>query len=71
LSASIALNILIAALGWFWYLWYFSSGYRDCFRLGGQAMADRYAYLPFIGLFIIVTCGEQRISSKKRNIYKK
>ncbi len=29
-------------------------------QLGSQAMADRYAYIPCIGLFIIITWGFRR-----------
>lgn len=41
------------AVGWFWFL--------GCFvpmiglvQVGAQAMADRYAYIPFIGLFLML-----------------
>jgi tetratricopeptide (TPR) repeat protein len=33
-------------------------------QVGSQAMADRYAYVPFIGLFIIIAWGAEQISSK-------
>jgi len=55
-------------VGWFWFLGTLVPmlGLK---QVGGQAMADRYAYLPFIGLFIMVCWGvadwfeERRISA--------
>ena len=43
-------------VGWFWFLGTLVPmlGLK---QVGGQAMADRYAYLPFIGLFIMVCWG--------------
>jgi protein O-mannosyl-transferase len=43
-------------VGWFWFLGTLVPmlGLK---QVGAQAMADRYAYLPFIGLFIIICWG--------------
>jgi tetratricopeptide (TPR) repeat protein len=42
------------AVGWFWFL---GSLFPmiGLIQVGAQAMADRYAYIPFIGLFLMVT----------------
>jgi protein O-mannosyl-transferase len=44
------------SVGWFWFLGTLVPmlGLK---QVGAQAMADRYAYLPFIGLFIMVCWG--------------
>ena len=41
-------------VGWFWFLGT-AIPMIGVVQVGSQAMADRYAYLPFIGLFIAVT----------------
>jgi protein O-mannosyl-transferase len=43
-------------VGWFWFLGTLVPmlGLK---QVGAQAMADRYAYLPFIGLFVVVCWG--------------
>ena len=41
------------AVGWFWFLGTLVP-MIGLVQVGGQAMADRYAYLPYIGLFIMV-----------------
>ena len=43
-------------VGWFWFLGTLVP-MIGLVQVGVQAMADRYAYLPFIGLFIIVCWG--------------
>ncbi len=43
-------------VGWFWYL-IAMAPMIGIVQVGRQAMADRYAYLPFVGLFIIVAWG--------------
>ncbi len=43
-------------VGWLWFLGT-SVPMIGVFQVGSQAMADRYAYLPFIGLFIAATWG--------------
>ena len=40
-------------VGWLWYLGTMVP-VIGIVQVGGQAMADRYAYVPFIGLFVIV-----------------
>ena len=42
------------AVGWFWFLGSFLP-MIGLVQVGAQAMADRYAYIPFIGLFLMVT----------------
>ena len=43
-------------VGWFWFLGTLVP-MIGLVQVGSQAMADRYAYLPFIGLFIAATWG--------------
>jgi tetratricopeptide (TPR) repeat protein len=43
-------------VGWFWYLGTLVP-VIGLIQVGDQAMADRYTYVPFIGLFIIVAWG--------------
>ncbi|HWX21500.1 MAG TPA: tetratricopeptide repeat protein [Candidatus Binatia bacterium] len=42
--------------GWFWYLFTLLP-VIGLVQVGGQAMADRYTYVPLIGIFIIVVWG--------------
>jgi tetratricopeptide (TPR) repeat protein len=42
------------AVGWFWFLGSLVP-MIGLVQVGAQAMADRYAYIPFIGLFFVVT----------------
>ncbi len=44
------------AVGWLWFLGTLVP-MIGLLQVGGQAMADRYAYLPFVGLFIAVCWG--------------
>jgi len=44
------------AVGWLWFLGTLVP-MIGLIQVGGQAMADRYAYLPFLGLFIVVCWG--------------
>jgi protein O-mannosyl-transferase len=44
------------AFGWFWFLGTLVPTI-GLVQVGGQAMADRYAYIPFLGLFIAVVWG--------------
>ena len=41
------------AVGWFWFLGSFLP-MIGLIQVGSQAMADRYAYIPFIGLFLML-----------------
>src|SRR5581483_10962107 len=43
-------------VGWFWFLGTMIP-MIGLVQVGNQAMADRYAYLPFTGLFVIVVWG--------------
>ncbi len=48
------------AFGWFWYIGTMVP-VIGLVQVGEQAMADRYAYVPLIGLFIIVAWGAAEI----------
>lgn len=56
-------------VGWFWYLGTLVP-VIGFVQVGGQAMADRYTYIPLIGIFIIVAWGFpyllKNIHQKKR-----
>lgn len=49
------------AVGWFWFLITIAP-VIGLIQVGIQAMADRYSYLPLIGLFIMVAWGGAEIS---------
>ena len=51
------------AVGWFWYLGTLVP-VIGIVQAGGQAMADRFAYIPLIGIFIIVAWGVPELISK-------
>jgi tetratricopeptide (TPR) repeat protein len=53
------------ALGWFWYLGTLVP-VIGLVQVGLQAMADRYTYVPLIGLFIMIAWGIDDISSRWR-----
>jgi tetratricopeptide (TPR) repeat protein len=44
------------AVGWFWYLGTLVP-VIGLVQVGGQSMADRYTYMPFVGMFIVVVWG--------------
>jgi Tfp pilus assembly protein PilF len=48
-------------MGWLWYL-VAMIPMIGIFQVGRQAMADRYAYLPFVGLFIVAVWGVAELS---------
>ena len=50
------------AVGWFWYFGTLVP-VIGLIQVGDQAMADRYAYIPLIGLFIAVVWGLYRLIS--------
>ena len=50
-------------VGWFWFLGTLVP-VIGLVQVGSQAMADRYTYIPLIGLFIIVAWGMWDISAK-------
>jgi uncharacterized membrane protein YfhO len=55
-------------VGWFWYLGTLVPAI-GILKIGPHAMADRYAYISLIGIFIIVAWGVPELISKWR--YKK
>jgi protein O-mannosyl-transferase len=52
-------------VGWFWFLGTMVP-MIGLVQVGEQAMADRYAYLPFIGLFIMVCWGVAEWAEQRR-----
>lgn len=52
-------------VGWFWYLGTLVP-VIGLVQVGSQAMADRYTYIPLIGIFIIVVWGATDILKGKR-----
>jgi len=52
-------------VGWLWYLGTLVP-VIGLVQVGRQAMADRYSYVPLIGLFIIVAWGVPDLASRKR-----
>jgi len=53
------------AVGWFWYLGTLVP-VIGLVQVGVQAMADRYTYLPSIGIFIIVSWGIAELTNRWR-----
>ena len=53
------------AVGWLWYLGTLVP-VIGIVQVGRQAMADRYAYIPLVGIFIIVAWGVPELLSKWR-----
>jgi protein O-mannosyl-transferase len=47
--------------GWFWYLITLLP-VIGFIRVGGQALADRYTYIPLIGLFLIIVWGAAEVA---------
>ncbi len=54
------------AVGWLWYLGTLVP-VIGLVQVGGQAMADRYTYIPFIGLFIILAWGISEATARWRH----
>jgi protein O-mannosyl-transferase len=54
------------AVGWLWYLITLVP-VIGLVQVGGQAMADRYTYVPFIGLFIIIAWGISEATAEWRH----
>jgi len=52
------------AVGWLWYLGTFVP-VIGLVQVGSQSMADRYTYVPFIGLFIIIAWGVTAILASR------
>jgi tetratricopeptide (TPR) repeat protein len=53
------------AVGWFWYLGTLVP-VIGVVQVGGQAMADRYTYIPLIGIFIVVAWSLEEFVSHAR-----
>ena len=53
------------AVGWFWYMGTLVP-VIGLVQVGAQAGADRYTYLPFIGLFIIIAWGLKDLVAKSK-----
>jgi len=53
------------AVGWFWYVGTLVP-VIGMVQVGGQAMADRYTYIPLIGLFIVIAWGTAEIIDRWR-----
>ena len=51
-------------VGWFWFLGTLLPMIGVVF-INDQAMADRYAYLPFVGLFLMVCWGVAEVASQR------
>ena len=54
------------AVGWLWYLVTLLP-VIGLVQVGGQAMADRYTYVPFIGLFVMVAWGISEATAEWRH----
>ena len=52
-------------VGWLWYLCTLLP-VIGLVQVGGQAMADRYTYVPFIGLFIVLVWGVADLAARWR-----
>jgi Flp pilus assembly protein TadD len=50
-------------LGWFWFLGTLVP-VIGLVQVGGQSLADRYSYIPYIGLFIMIAWGLPELLSK-------
>ncbi|MBL8180903.1 MAG: hypothetical protein JNL64_04765 [Blastocatellia bacterium] len=53
------------AVGWLWFLGMMFP-VSGIVQIGGQSMADRYTYVPYFGLFIILVWGIVELSAKFR-----
>jgi len=56
-------------VGWFWFLGTLVP-MIGLVQAGGQALADRYAYLPFLGLFIMAAWAVAEWAEKRRISYR-
>jgi len=67
ISAIVALNWRrrYLVVGWLWFLGTMVP-MIGVIQVGRQAMADRYAYLPFIGLFIMICWGAAEWAARRR-----
>jgi tetratricopeptide (TPR) repeat protein len=55
------------SVGWFWYFGTLVP-VIGLVQVGGQAMADRYTYIPLIGLFIMIVWGVAELVGRWRRI---
>jgi protein O-mannosyl-transferase len=55
------------AVGWFWYLGALVP-VIGLIQVGAQSMADRYTYLPMIGISIMVTWGAAELAAKSSRL---
>jgi tetratricopeptide (TPR) repeat protein len=53
-------------MGWFWYFGMLVP-VIGIVQVGGQALADRYTYIPLIGVFICIAWGAAEILKKRRH----
>jgi tetratricopeptide (TPR) repeat protein len=54
------------AVGWLWYLGTLVP-VIGLIQVGSQAMADRYTYLPSIGIFIVITWGAVELAGQRQH----
>lgn len=59
-------KISYLAVGWFWYLGTLVP-VIGLIQVGGQSMADRYTYVPLVGIFIMVTWGLNDLFAGRRH----
>lgn len=55
----------LGAAGWFWYLGTLVP-VIGLVQVGDQSMADRYAYIPFMGIYMIIAFGASRLVREGR-----
>jgi tetratricopeptide (TPR) repeat protein len=65
LAICVARRFQYLAVGWLWYLGTLVP-VIGIIQVGEQAMADRYTYVPFIGLFIIIAWGVADLAARWR-----
>ena len=66
LAFKTARKLPFITVGWMWYIITLFP-VIGILQVGSQSMADRYSYVPFIGLFILVSWGVAAIASKWRS----
>jgi protein O-mannosyl-transferase len=64
-AAVIAAHRRYLLVGWLWFLGTLVP-MIGLVQVGAQAMADRYAYLPFIGLFLMASWGTEELARRQR-----
>ncbi|WP_319778351.1 tetratricopeptide repeat protein [Maridesulfovibrio sp.] len=55
----------LGAVGWFWYLGTLVP-VIGLVQVGDQSMADRYAYIPFMGMYMLIAFGAARLVRERR-----